>query len=60
MCSKSCGKLFTLYLSACTTHPQPVLHTFAVYQIVIIVFIGMLSLDTSSMQNKMVQGCHLL
>ena len=51
---------------------QPALHTLslyctpsaytahAVYQIVIIVFIGMLSLDTSSMQNKMVQGCHLL
>ena len=38
--------------SACTAH--------TVYQVVIIVFIGMPSLDTSSMQNKMAQGCHLL
>ena len=51
---------------------QPALHTLClycrpsaytahtVYQVVIIVFIGMPSLDTSKYQNKMVQEFHLL
>ena len=51
---------------------QPALHTLSlyctpsaytahtVYQVITIVFIGMPSLDTSSVQNKMAQECHLL
>ena len=58
--------------SAYTAHPQPTLHTLSlhctpsaytahtVYQVITIVFIGMPSLDTSSVQNKMAQECHLL
>ena len=43
-------------LSLYCTPPAYTAHT--LYQVVSTVFIGMPSLDTSSMQNKMAQECH--